>query len=102
MSFPDGLKFRLLYDAGVEFLAPDMGVQFLHGGDRRDLDDTVVKVRDVAGAAIRKDVNGAEGDVYKRQSRGLVPLGKSFFSMLPPQSKSIQTRCFPQWRHWNR
>ncbi len=29
-------------------------------------------------------------------------LGKSFFSMLPPQSKSIQTRCFPQWRHWNR
>ena len=37
-----------------------MGVQFLHGGDRRDLDDTVVKVRDVVGAAIRKDVNGAE------------------------------------------
>jgi hypothetical protein len=61
VSFPDGLKFRLLYDAGVEFLAPDMGVQFLHGGDRRDLDSAVIKVRDVAGAAIRKDVNGAEG-----------------------------------------
>ena len=61
MSFPDGLKFRLLYGAGVEFLAPDMGVQFLHGGDRRDLDGAVVKVRDVAGAAICKNVNGAMG-----------------------------------------
>ena len=29
-----------------------MGVQFLHGGDRRDLDGAVVKVRDVSGAAI--------------------------------------------------
>ena len=28
VAFPDGLKFRFLYDAGVEFLAPDMGVQF--------------------------------------------------------------------------
>ena len=25
-AFPDGLKFRFLYDAGVELLAPDMGV----------------------------------------------------------------------------
>ena len=61
MAFPDGLKFRFFYDAGVEFLAPDMGVQFLHGGDRRDLDGAVVKVRDVTGAAICKDVDGAEG-----------------------------------------
>ena len=38
-----------------------MGVQFLHGGDRRDLDGAVVKVRDIAGAAIRRDVNGAQG-----------------------------------------
>ena len=37
---------RQLYYTGVEFPAPDMGVQFLHGGDRRDLDGTVVKVRD--------------------------------------------------------
>ena len=61
MAFPGGLKFRLLYDAGVELLTPDMGVQFLHGGDRRDLDGAVVKVRDIAGAAICKDVNGVEG-----------------------------------------
>ena len=51
----------MLFRSGVEFLAPDMGVQFLHGGDRRDLDGAVVKVRDVTGAAIRKDVDGAEG-----------------------------------------
>lgn len=38
-----------------------MGVQFLHGGDRRDLDDTVVKVRDVVGAAICKNVDGSMG-----------------------------------------
>ena len=38
-----------------------MGVQFLHGGDRRNLDGAVVKVRDVAGASICKDVDGAEG-----------------------------------------
>ena len=61
MNFPDGLKFRFLYCAGAELLAPDMGVQFLHGGDWSDLDGTVVKVGDVAGAAIRKNVNGAEG-----------------------------------------
>ena len=61
MIFPDGLKFRFLYDAGVEFLAPDTGVQFLHGGDGRDFNSSVVKVRDIAGVAIRKDVNGAEG-----------------------------------------
>ena len=61
MSFPDGLKFRLLYDEGVELLAPDMGVQFLHGEAWCDLDGAVVNGRDVAGAAIRKDVNGAEG-----------------------------------------
>jgi len=38
-----------------------MGVQFLHGEVWCDLDGAVVKGRDVAGAAIRKDVNGAEG-----------------------------------------
>ena len=38
-----------------------MDVQFLHGGDRHDLDDTVVKVRDVVGAAICKNVDGAMG-----------------------------------------
>ena len=52
MAFPDGLKFRFLYGAGVEFLAPDMGVQFIYGGDRRDLDGTGVKVGDVAGVAV--------------------------------------------------
>ena len=61
MALPDGLKFRLLYDAGVELLAPDMGVQFLHCGDGHDFDGAVVKVRYVAGAAICKDVDGAEG-----------------------------------------
>ena len=35
LALPDGLKFRFLYDAGVEFLAPDMGVQFLHSGARK-------------------------------------------------------------------
>ena len=79
MVFPDDLKFRFLYDAGVEFLAPDMGVQLLHSGDRHNLDGTVVKVRVVVGAAICKNVDGAMGqplifgihfieeDVYKRQ-----------------------------------
>ena len=38
-----------------------MGIQFLHGGNRRYLDGAVVKVRDVAGLSIRKDINGAEG-----------------------------------------
>ena len=61
MAFPDGLKFRFLYDAGVEFLAPDMGVQFLHSGDGRDFNSSIVKVGYVAGAAVPKDVNGAEG-----------------------------------------
>ena len=37
-----------------------MGVQLIHGGDRCNLDGAVVKVRDVAGAAICKDVDGAE------------------------------------------
>ena len=60
-ALPDGLKFCFLYYTGVEFPAPDMSVQFLHRGDRRDFDDTVVKVRDVTGAAICKDVDGAEG-----------------------------------------
>ena len=60
-ALPDGLKFCFLYYTGVEFPAPDMGVQFLHGEDWCDLDGAVVKGRDVAGAAIRKDVNGAEG-----------------------------------------
>ena len=60
MSFPDGLKFCFLYYTGVELLTPDMGVQLIHGGDRCNLDGAVVKVRDVAGAAICKDVDGAE------------------------------------------
>ena len=60
MAFPDGLKFRFLYDAGAEFLAPDMGVQFLHGGDGRDFNSSIVKVGYVAGVTVRKDVNGAE------------------------------------------
>ena len=37
-----------------------MGVQFLHGWDRRDLDSAFIKVRDIAGASICKDVDGAE------------------------------------------
>ena len=61
MAFPDGLKFGFLYDAGVELLAPDMGVQFLHRGDRRDLDGAVVKVGDVTGVTIFKNINGAMG-----------------------------------------
>ena len=60
MAFPDGLKFRFFYDAGVEFLAPDMGVQFLHGGDGRDFNGSIVKVGYVVGVTVHKDVNGAE------------------------------------------
>ena len=45
----------------MELVAPDMGVEFFHGGDRRDLDGTGVKVGDVAGVAVCKDVNGAMG-----------------------------------------
>ena len=82
MSFPDGLKFRLLYGAGVEFLAPDMGIQFLHGGNRRYLDGAVVKVRDVAGAAICKNVNGAEGQ----------PI--TFYISLIEDDRRFSFRCF--------
>ena len=45
----------------MELFTPDMGVKFFHGGNRRDFDGTVVKIRDVAGVSVCKDVNGAEG-----------------------------------------
>ena len=40
--------------------SPRHGRSTHHGGDRCNLDGAVVKVRDVAGAAICKDVDGAE------------------------------------------
>ena len=65
----------------------------LHGGDRRNLDGAVVKVRDVTGAAIRRDVNGAEGqplifgihfieeDVYKRQVQQIIHIHQHFLGL---------------------
>ena len=61
VALPDGLKFRFLYQTGMELLTPDMGVEFLHGGNGCDFNGSVVKVGDVVGAAAGENVNGTEG-----------------------------------------
>ena len=60
MIFPDGVKLRFLHQAGVELLAPDMDVEFLHGGNWCDLNGAVIKVRDVAGTPVSKNLDGTE------------------------------------------
>ena len=44
----------------MELLAPDMGVEFLHGGNGRDLNGSVIEVGNIPGVAVHKDINGAK------------------------------------------